>query len=192
MKSFVGIVAIGAMIVLISSCGVNRQASSYQPAANSSTQGESTISQRTIQGVGQVLVSQMGMTLYSPDQEADGRILCTASCTRFWQPLLLSKGAKSPTKGEGVPGKLAVVDRPDGAKQVAFDGKPLYLFVEDGSPGDTKGNDFHDDFGGHRYPADQQARDEQRRLCEESPAERFQHTQWPPRSEPGAVLVGNE
>jgi predicted lipoprotein with Yx(FWY)xxD motif len=151
MKSFVGVLAIGAMIVLISSCGVNRQASSYQPAANSSTQGESTISQRTIQGVGQVLVSQMGMTLYSPDQEADGRILCTASCTRFWQPLLLSKGAKSPTKGEGVPGKLAVVDRPDGAKQVAFDGKPLYLFVEDGSPGDTKGNDFHDDFGGHRF-----------------------------------------
>ena len=151
MKSFVGVLAIGAMCVLISACGVNRQASSYQPAANNSTQGGSTISQRTIQGVGTVLVNQMGMTLYSPEQEADGHILCTAACTRFWQPLLLSEGTKYPTKSPGVPGKLAVVNRPDGAKQVTFDGKPLYQFVEDGSPGDTKGNDFQDNFGGHQF-----------------------------------------
>ena len=151
MKSFVGVLAMGAMIVLISACGVNNQASSYEPAANKSTQGGFTISQRTIQGVGMVLVSQNGMTLYSPDQEANGHILCTSSCTHFWQPLLLSKGANSPAKGPGVPGKLAVVDRPNGTKQVAFDGKPLYTFVEDGSPGDTKGNNFQDDFGGHRF-----------------------------------------
>ena len=151
MKGFVGVLAMGAMIVLISACGVSRQASSYQPAANNSTQGGSTISQRNIRGVGTVLVSQRGMTLYSPEQEADGHISCTAACTRFWQPLLVSKGAKAPTKGPGVPGTLAVVDRPDGTKQVAFDGKPLYQFVEDGSPGDTKGNDFQDDFGGHRF-----------------------------------------
>jgi predicted lipoprotein with Yx(FWY)xxD motif len=151
MKSFIGVLAIGAMIVLISSCGVNRQASTYQPAANNSPQGGTTISQKTIQGVGTVLVSQMGMTLYSPEQEADGHILCTSACTHFWQPLLISKGAKAPTKGPGVPGKLAVVDRPDGTKQATFDGKPLYQFVEDGSPGDTKGNNFQDDFGGHRF-----------------------------------------
>ena len=151
MKSFVGVLAVGVMMVLISACGVDRQASSYQPAANNSTQGGSTISQKTIQGVGTVLVSQTGMTLYSPEQEADGHILCTAACTRFWQPLLSSRGAKAPTKDPGVPGKLAIVDRPDGAKQVTFDGKPLYRFVEDGSPGDTKGNNFQDSFGGHRF-----------------------------------------
>jgi predicted lipoprotein with Yx(FWY)xxD motif len=150
-KSFVGVLAMGAMIVLISACGVNRQASSYQPAANHSSQGGSTISQKTIRGVGTVLVSQTGMTLYSPEQEAYGHILCTAACTRFWHPLVLSKGAKSLTKGPGVPGKLAVVDRPDGAKQVAFDGKPLYEFVEDGSPGDTKGDNFQDNFGGQQF-----------------------------------------
>jgi predicted lipoprotein with Yx(FWY)xxD motif len=151
MKSFVGILAMGAMCVLISACAVNRQASTYQPAMNNSTQGRPTISQRSIQGVGNVLVSQMGMTLYSPEQEADGHILCTAACTRFWHPLLISKGAKSPTKGPGVPGKLAIVDRPDGTKQATFDGKPLYQFVEDGSPGDTKGNDFQDTFGGNQF-----------------------------------------
>ena len=151
MKSFVGLLAMGAMIVLISACGVNRQASTYQPAANNSAQGGPTISQRTIQGVGKVIVGQMAMTLYSPKQEADGHILCTAACTRFWHPLLLSKGAKSPTKGPGVSGKVATVDRPDGTKQVTFDGKPLYQFVEDGSPGDTKGNNFQDNFGGHQF-----------------------------------------
>jgi predicted lipoprotein with Yx(FWY)xxD motif len=151
MKSFVGVLAIGAMCVLVSACGVNRQANNYQPAANNSTQGGSTISEKTIHGVGKVLVSQTGMTLYSPEQEADGHILCTAACTRFWQPLSLSKGAKAPTKGPGVPGKLSVVDRPDGTKQVAFDGKPLYQFVEDGNPGDTNGNNFQDNFGGHQF-----------------------------------------
>jgi predicted lipoprotein with Yx(FWY)xxD motif len=151
MKSFVGVLAIGAMCVLISACAVNRQASNYQPAANNSTQGGPTISQKTIQGVGKVLVSQTGMTLYSPEQEADGHILCTAACTRFWHPLSLSKGAKSPMNGPGVPGKLAIVDRPDGTKQVTFDGKPLYQFVEDGSPGDTKGNNFRDNFGGQQF-----------------------------------------
>ena len=151
MKRFVGVLAMGAMIVLISACGVDRQASSYQPAANKSAQEGSTVSQKTIQGVGSVLVSQTGMTLYSPEQEADGHILCTAACTSFWQPLLLSKGADSPTKAPGVPGKLAVVDRPEGTRQITFDGKPLYQFVEDGSPGDTKGNDFQDSFGGHQF-----------------------------------------
>jgi predicted lipoprotein with Yx(FWY)xxD motif len=151
MKRFVGVLAIGAMIVLISACGSDRQASSYQPAANKSAQGGSTISQQIIHGVGTVLVSQTGMTLYSPEQEADGHILCTAACTHFWQPVLLSKGANSPTKAPGVPGKLAIVDRPDGAKQVTYDSKPLYQFVEDSSPGDTKGNDFQDSFGGHQF-----------------------------------------
>jgi predicted lipoprotein with Yx(FWY)xxD motif len=151
MKGFLGVLAVGAMIVLISACGVDNQASSYQPAANKSAQGASTVSQKTIRGVGTVLVSQTGMTLYSPKQEADGHISCTATCTHFWQPLLPSKGADSPTKGAGVPGKLAVVERPDGTEQVAFDGKPLYTFVEDGGPGDTKGNDFQDSFGGHRF-----------------------------------------
>lgn len=152
MKRFVGVLAIGAMIVLISACGANNQASSYQPAANKSAQeGGSTVSQKTIRGVGTVLVSQTGMTLYSPRQEADGHISCTAACTHFWQPVLLSKGADSPEKSPVVPGKLAVVERPDGTKQVAFDGKPLYTFVEDGGPGDTKGNGFQDSFNGHRF-----------------------------------------
>ena len=152
MKRFVRVLALGAMVVLISACGVNNRASSYQPAAHKSAQeGGSTVSQKTIRGVGTVLVSHTGMTLYSPQQEADGHISCTAACTHFWQPVLSSKGADSPKKAPGVPGKVAVVERPDGSKQVAFDGKPLYTFVEDGGPGDTKGNGFHDSFGGHQF-----------------------------------------
>jgi predicted lipoprotein with Yx(FWY)xxD motif len=160
MKRFFGLVALGAMIVVLSACGADGQASPYQPAANKSAHGGGptagptagpTVSQKAIPGVGTVLVSRTGMTLYSPQQEADGRISCTAACTRFWQPLLSSKGAKSPTKGPGVSGKLAVVERPDGSRQVAFDGKPLYTFVEDGGPGEAKGEGFGDSFGGRRF-----------------------------------------
>jgi predicted lipoprotein with Yx(FWY)xxD motif len=151
MKRFVGVLAMGAMVVLISACGVDNQASSYKPAANKSPQGGSSVSQKTIRGVGTVLVSQTGMTLYSPKQEADGHISCTAACTHFWQPVLSSEGANAPTKAQGVDGKLTIVERPDGTKQVAYEGKPLYTFIEDGGPGQTKGNGFQDSFGGQRF-----------------------------------------
>jgi hypothetical protein len=34
--------------------------------------------------------------------------------------------------------------RPDGRRQVAYRGGPLYSFVEDKRPGDVKGNGFKD------------------------------------------------
>ncbi len=151
MKKFVAVLALGVMIALVSACAVNRQASTQHPGVNNTAQSGATVSLRSIQGVGKVLVSRTGMTLYSPKQEANGHILCTAACVHFWQPLSLPKGSKSPTKGPGISGKLALVDRPDGTKQVTFDGKPLYQFAEDASPGDAKGNDFQDSFGGHQF-----------------------------------------
>ena len=39
---------------------------------------------------------------------------------------------------------LSTVKRPDGRRQVAYKGGPLYTFVEDKKPGDMKGNGFKD------------------------------------------------
>jgi predicted lipoprotein with Yx(FWY)xxD motif len=38
------------------------------------------------------------------------------------------------------PSRLTAFTRPDGTKQSALDGHPLYYFVGDTSPGDTKGH----------------------------------------------------
>ena len=87
-----------------------------------------------------------GQALYSPDQEANGKILCTGACTSFWTPLAADG---TPTAAAGV-AQLGVIDRPDGTKQVTADGKPLYTFTED-SPGQVNGNGFSDAFGSQHF-----------------------------------------
>jgi predicted lipoprotein with Yx(FWY)xxD motif len=87
-----------------------------------------------------VLVTRSGLTLYSLSAERKGRFICAnGACLALWKPLVVARGVK-PT---GVSG-LSAVRRPDGRRQVAFRGAPLYRFVEDTKPGDIKGNGFKD------------------------------------------------
>jgi predicted lipoprotein with Yx(FWY)xxD motif len=87
-----------------------------------------------------ILVNRSGLTLYSLSAERHGRFICSNSaCLALWKPLVVAKGVK-PT---GVSG-LTAVKRPDGRRQVAFHGAPLYRFVQDTKPGDVKGNGFKD------------------------------------------------
>jgi predicted lipoprotein with Yx(FWY)xxD motif len=87
-----------------------------------------------------ILVTRSGLTLYSLSAERHGRFICTtAFCLSLWKPLVVARGVK-PT---GVNG-LTVVKRPDAKRQVAFRGAPLYRFVQDTKPGETKGNGFKD------------------------------------------------
>jgi predicted lipoprotein with Yx(FWY)xxD motif len=87
-----------------------------------------------------VLVNRKGKTLYSLSVERKGKFICTDSmCLSLWKPLTIAKGAIA----TGV-AHLTVVKRPDGRRQVAYRGGPLYTFVEDKRPGDVKGNGFKD------------------------------------------------
>ncbi|MGZ4126357.1 MAG: COG4315 family predicted lipoprotein, partial [Actinomycetota bacterium] len=62
------------------------------------------------------------------------------SCATNWPPLLLPSGVKSATGGSGVDAsKLGTIKRPDGGTQVTYNGKPLYLFISDKSPGQATG-----------------------------------------------------
>jgi predicted lipoprotein with Yx(FWY)xxD motif len=103
-----------------------------------------TVSAKQVSGVGSVLVDSRGRALYTPEQEARGKILCTGECLSFWQPLVARSG--TPTGA----GNLGVVRRPDGKRQVTRDGKPLYTFSED-SRGKVTGDGFKDDFGGRHF-----------------------------------------
>jgi predicted lipoprotein with Yx(FWY)xxD motif len=97
--------------------------------------------------VGTVLVDASGRALYTPDQEARGKIVCTGACNAFWKPL--TAGAGKPTAPAGA-GTLGVISRPDGTRQITAGGKPLYTFAED-SPGKATGDGFTDDFAGHHF-----------------------------------------
>jgi predicted lipoprotein with Yx(FWY)xxD motif len=90
-----------------------------------------------------VVMDSAGMALYTPDQEASGKVACTGACTSFWKPASPSSVPKSD-------GKVGTITRPDGSKQATIGGKPVYTFVED-SKGKVKGDGFSDDFGGKHF-----------------------------------------
>jgi len=87
-----------------------------------------------------VLVNLRGLTLYSLSAETNGKFICKRGCLVDWHPLYIAKGVK-PTG----PVKLGTIKRPDnGRRQVTFEGRPLYTFDEDATPGDAKGEGIKD------------------------------------------------
>ena len=107
---------------------------------------DTAIDVRHIDGVGDVLVDASGHALYTPDQEANGRIRCVDECLSFWVPL---EAGANPTAADGA-GKVALITRPDQTKQVTVGGKPAYSFSED-APGKVTGDGFKDAFGGQKF-----------------------------------------
>ena len=93
----------------------------------------------TASGVGTVLVGGTGLTLYELDTESGGQIMCTGACRTAWPPLLLPAGVTAATPGVGVTGTLGTITRPDGGRQVTYDGRPLYRYSGDQDPGQANG-----------------------------------------------------
>ena len=144
--TYATVLALAAVVILaLAACGGGSDSS----AGGSPSSSAPMVSSKTVDGVGPVLVDADGMALYAADQEADGKVLCTGSCTSIWKPLTVSGG--TPTAGDGVSGKLGVMNRPDGDRQVTFDGRLLYRFAEDKDAGTVTGNGAADSFDGHSF-----------------------------------------
>jgi predicted lipoprotein with Yx(FWY)xxD motif len=134
--------ALAATLVL-AACGGDSDSSDSAPASG----GGATVAVKSIDGVGDVLVDSSGKALYTSDVEADGKVRCTGACTSFWEPLTVDSA--KPAAADGV-GRIGVISRPDGGRQVTVAGKPLYTFSED-EPGKVEGNGFADDFDGRHF-----------------------------------------
>ncbi|HZQ65574.1 MAG TPA: hypothetical protein VFA66_10155 [Gaiellaceae bacterium] len=113
---------------------------------SSTAAGGATVSAKAVKGVGTVLVDAKGRVLYQSDQERRGMVLCKGACLSFWQPLTVS----GTPRGKSLPGKLALVKRPDGPRQVTYNGRLLYSFKLD-TPGKATGDGFKDAFGGQKF-----------------------------------------
>lgn len=139
--------AIGtALLLLIAACSGNSAAPSAQVQASTNASDSGTrLIVRTVPQLGNILVDASGMTVYTPEQEASGRILCTGSCTGIWVPVTVPTGTH-PSAGMGVTAHLGTTKRADGSMQVTVGGEPLYTFAEDSSPGAVNGNDVTDSF----------------------------------------------
>jgi predicted lipoprotein with Yx(FWY)xxD motif len=86
--------------------------------------------------LGEVLVTQEGLTVYGFTNDADGTSTCEDSCADAWPPVLV-EGTELP---EGLdPAVFSVVPRSDGTNQLKAGDWPLYTFAGDQAPGDTNG-----------------------------------------------------
>jgi predicted lipoprotein with Yx(FWY)xxD motif len=90
--------------------------------------------------LGTYLVDSEGMTLYlfTKDVPGSGKSVCNDQCAENWPPFAADDPLSLP---EGVPGELTQIIRDDGSQQVAYNGQPLYYYVQDKEPGDTTGQD---------------------------------------------------
>ena len=86
-----------------------------------------------------MLASSRGLTLYylQHGQAAQRRVGLHGICATAWPPL--AAPVKAPP-GVRLPGKLGVITRPGGVKQVTLNGYPLYLYAGDKAPGQDGGN----------------------------------------------------
>jgi len=150
-------VVLAALAVLLAACGGAQPG--YHAAAGGATGASNqaaashagVVTARSLPGVGTILVSRSGRTIYSPKQEADGKIMCTGSCLSFWFPVTVSSQAK-PGADSALDGRLGSIQRSDDhSRQLTYNGKPLYTFRLDDGPGQAHGNNFTDQFGGETF-----------------------------------------
>ena len=91
---------------------------------------------------GRILATPKKQALYywKVEQRAGGKIRCTGSCARAWPPLY-AKGAV-PKRIRGISGTFGTVRRPDGRRQVTFNGRAIYTYAHEG-PGQVLCNNVN-------------------------------------------------
>jgi predicted lipoprotein with Yx(FWY)xxD motif len=76
-----------------------------------------------------------GKTLYTYDKDPVGQSTCVDECAKTWPPM--------PALANAMPfGDWSVIARPDGSRQWALKGKPLYTYVKDEDPGSVGGSNI--------------------------------------------------
>jgi predicted lipoprotein with Yx(FWY)xxD motif len=100
---------------------------------------DSTVSSLVKTATMQIMVTANGRTLYVFSSDKKNRSTCTGGCAKFWPPLLLVSGTTAPTTMPGISGVFSVAPLAGGAKQLAYQGAPLYTFANDKQAGDMKG-----------------------------------------------------
>jgi predicted lipoprotein with Yx(FWY)xxD motif len=111
-------------------------ASAQQRVAPAHVSRAAMVSQRQT-GLGKILVSASGRTLYEFTRDRTNRDTCAAvsGCPEVWPPL---QSSGRPLAGSGVRSSLlSTITLRGGIKQVTYAGHPLYLYSGDSGPGET-------------------------------------------------------
>ena len=80
-----------------------------------------------------VLADRNGMTAYVFDEDKTANSVCYGGCAKNWPPILLEAS-------EQVTAPFSVSVRKDNARQINFNGHPIYRFAGDFKSGEAKGD----------------------------------------------------
>jgi predicted lipoprotein with Yx(FWY)xxD motif len=106
------------------------------PAATDSQTSGARVSAAS-SSLGKIIVDGRGRTLYLFEKDRRGRSACSGACATYWPPLI--------TRGKPIAGRgarrslLGTIRRANGSQQVTYAGHPLYRYVQDTKPGQTRG-----------------------------------------------------
>ena len=147
-SGFAAAAGLGSLVLLLTACGGS---SGSNPATTSTAQPGGQATSGALAGppkgsvvlivqksaLGYVLAEANGQVLYTYDKDTKGGTpTCTGSCAEIWLPLT---GTPVPSAAVSGLGTLSTVSDGNGAKQVTYDGKPLYTF-KGAKPLAVKGN----------------------------------------------------
>ena len=145
---------ISSLVLLLTACGGSSSSSSSSAAGNSGSTSTPTAAGQPSGAAGlpakgsTVLIvehshlgwvlatAKNGLVLYTYSGDTKGGMpTCTGPCAAIWPALT---GVPMVSAADSLPGTLGTVTMPNGAKQITYNGYPLYLFKGAG-PFSTKG-----------------------------------------------------
>jgi predicted lipoprotein with Yx(FWY)xxD motif len=131
-------VAIPLTALGIAACGGGGATAAAPPAAATTTAPPQTPTVRVANSpLGRILVDSSGRTLYLFKGDSGTKSVCSGACAMAWPPL--RTGTTPAAAGGAKAALVGTISRSDGARQVTYNGHPLYLFVKDHKPGDVNG-----------------------------------------------------
>lgn len=90
---------------------------------------------------GKVIFNQDGQVAYAFENDTANTSNCSGECADFWPPVLTTD---APTAAAGLDAaKVGTLTRPDGAKQVTYNGWPLYYMDEPAGEIHCQNMDMH-------------------------------------------------
>jgi predicted lipoprotein with Yx(FWY)xxD motif len=146
--AFVGLALAGAACGSYGSPAGGYGGAGNAPAGNTPAGNANATVAVTTTGLGAFLVDSSGRTLYLFEADRGATTTCDGACAQAWPPLTTSGGEQA---ASGVSAAdLGTSARRDGTTQVTYHGHPLYYYVADGKPGDTRGQGLNQ-FGAPWY-----------------------------------------
>ena len=133
----VAVAAAGASVALV--LVLTRSPSTRRPAGRERADASVAVHVARTK-LGPILVDGRGHTLYLFLKDREGRSSCYETCAEIWPPALASR---TPLAGQGVAqAKLSTTRRNDHARQIVYNGHPLYAMDADARPGEMEGEGF--------------------------------------------------